>query len=312
MKSNLLGGDISDFASILVCGNNEVGKASEDLSAVIGKNNWCFIYRGSNDYRGGYLSEDVNQLGQRWVTLVENRHSICAKLGAEFLQLIVPNKLSILPDCFPEVLNSEVTFILQNYLTSHLSQTALIPLKEFREKSVRDAVFRRNDSHLTVGGNALLAELILEKLGFGEKKFETVVIGYTQHKGDLGGKFSPPIEEKLAAPSFSKGLLDQKNIEKVREVINPSFNGTSQVFLNRNAPIKAKLIVFGNSFFERVPSWGLSPFFASIFEEFHFIWSSDVDFKYIARERPDYVIAQTCERFMSKLPSDRYEGLVLD
>jgi len=80
--------------------------------------------------------------------------------------------------------------------------------------------------------------------------------------------------------------------------------GTCQSSFNERAPIDKKIVVFGNSFFEKIPSWGLSPYFAAIFREFHFFWSPEVNMDYCINVKPDIVIAQTCERFMCKLPKD--------
>lgn len=306
MRVSLLGNEIAEFSSRLISTEITVGAVAENRSAVIGREGWCFIYEGSNNYRAGYLEADAEGKGLQWASLVEQRRRESMRLGAKFLQVIVPNKLSVLSECFPEKLDTNVTFILQNFLSSPVREEVLVPLEIFRKESIRECVFRRNDSHLTVGGNALLTELILEKLGITGYVSELVVTKRSQHKGDLGGKYSPAVEEDLATPAFDRGFLDQRRVEKVREIISPSFNGTHQVFKNENAPIKEKIVVFGNSFFERVPSWGLSPFFAALFSEFHFFWTPNVDFEYVAQERPAYVIAQTCERFMSKLPVDQY------
>lgn len=306
MKVRFLDGDIGDFSSKLIIEESSIGNVSEDRSAVIGKENWCFIYQGSNDYRGGYLKKDLNEVGVQWGALIERRYRACECLGIKFLQIIVPNKLTIHPESFPENLDSNITFILRNFLKSDIAGRSLVPLDLFREECVRNAVFRRNDSHLAVGGNAILAASILAKLDLSHYSFGNVVTSRIRHHGDLGGKFLPPLDEDVSAPSFSDGLLDQGKIEKIYENIQTSLTGTHQVFKNSSAPIKAKLVVFGNSFFERVPSWGLSPFFSAIFEEYHFIWAPDIDFEYVETVKPDYVIAQTCERFMSKLPSDNY------
>jgi hypothetical protein len=124
------------------------------------------------------------------------------------------------------------------------------------------------------------------------------------HEGDLGGKFDNPLREELFAPNFSSGFFSQGHLEKINEIITQTFNGTRQIFLNKKAAIDKKMVVFGNSFFEKTPSWGLSPFFAGLFKEYHFIWSPNLDMEYCARVSADIVIAQTCERFLTRLPDD--------
>lgn len=291
-----------NYASLTSFKDDFVGQVSDDFSAVVGFNNWCFIYNGSNSYRDAYTNEDIAYLGDKWAELIERRQRICELHGVKFVQIVVPNKATLLTESFPEPLGNGITKILQRLQAASPNANFICPVESWREIDAREAIFRRNDSHLTVAGNSLLAQIIIENSDVSLVDFSFIEVCKVNHLGDLGCKFKIPIFEDLYAPRFDVGLLDQSNIFKTHEVIVNGFNGTQQYFYNPCAPIKLSVLVFGNSFFERVPSWGLSPLFAALFERFYFIWSPSFDENKIEELKPDIVVSQTCERFLNKLP----------
>lgn len=299
---NFLDKPLNAYASISFIDGDLTGKVSDDFSAVIGFNNWCFIYDGSNGYRDAYVNERLAYLGDKWAELIEHRQRVCDTYGIKFVQVVVPNKATLLTENFPEILGGGITKILQRLRDAKPNANFICPVESWREIDVREAIFRRNDSHLNVAGNSLLAQIIIENVGVNLIESLYIEVCKVSHIGDLGCKFKIPISEDLYAPRFDVGLLDQSKIYKTHEKIVDGFNGIQQYFYNPCAPIKLSVLVFGNSFFERVPSWGVSPLFASLFERFHFIWTPYFDEKKIRELRPDIVISQTCERFLNKLP----------
>lgn len=284
--------------------NHQKGEISPDKSAVIGKSNWCFIYDGTNNYRQAYIDESLNKLGKQWIELINLRENTATRMGKEIINIIIPNKATLLNSLYPVKLPQEITFPLASILDSPLPSSLYIPfINESNE--IKNLVFRRNDSHLTIVGNIHVAtEIIRICTNFNEKLFKVDPIETNEvtHNGDLGGKFIPPISEKLHAPDWTKGLTNQKKITKTKQVIPTGHNGTKQSFMCEDAPIKKSILVFGNSFFEKVPSWGISPFIAPMFREYHFAWSSEIDWEYVKAVNPDIIVFQTCERFLTKIP----------
>lgn len=308
MHSKFLPLPIDQYASVPFDNWPAEGLISDDRSAVIGWNGWCFIYEGGNNYRNGYLNYDQKNFGQLWARLIEQRAKVCRAFGFDFYQVIVPNKLTILPENFPENLNSEITFILSGLLEANPSAKIIVPVDQFRHNEARHAVFRRNDSHLTLAGNAMLTDIILREMGILNIQPATVTPKCVAHDGDLGSKFPTVAVENVYVADFSSGFFGTSDLDKVSETIVKGFNGTRQVFRNENAIIQKVLVVFGNSFFERTPSWGCSPFFASLFKSFHFIWGAEIDIAYCQSVSADVVIAQTCERFLTIIPDDKLKG----
>ena len=302
INSRFLREPLSAYGSLTEIDSARVGEISDDRSAVVGRNNWCFIYEGSNNYRGAYHENSHTPLGDQWARLIERRQRACEALGARFIQLIVPNKATLMPEYFPEPLGVGVTKALQRLLEATPDANFLCPLEMLRNAEVRDHVFRRNDSHLTLSGNAMLVELLLNAAGIDLGEVPWIEFTEVLHNGDLGGKFQDPIPETVRAPLFHIGLLDTSRLTNTLAVQAEGFSGTRQSFHNPSAPLKMTAMVFGNSFFERVPSWGMSPILSAIFEKYHFIWGSDFDEVCALSSSPDIIICQTCERFMNRLP----------
>ena len=292
---------LAAYASTTTVAPERAGEISEDRSAVVGHDGWCFIYEGSNNYRGAYHDKDLAPLGDQWARLIEQRQRMCETLGVRFAQLIVPNKATLMPENFPEPLGTGLTTVLQRLLEVAPAANLLCPVEQMRQPGLREAVFRRNDSHLTVAGNAYLVKLILESTGIETGNVPLIETCKTNHIGDLGGKFNIPIAEGFLAPRFDVGLLDQGKIKNNQDVIVNGFNGTRQSFYNPLAPIKQTVLVFGNSFFERTPSWGMSPILVALFENYHFIWTPHFDESEISSLKPNLILCQTCERFLTKL-----------
>ena len=299
-----LSNSLDFYASVADFSGNIIGSISQDRSAIIGKDDWCFIYEGANKYYGAYISKNNACLGENWAELIDARSTLCDSIGIAFLQVVVPNKATTLFDFFPFPLGEGITDIAERLLSASIKARLLFPIVQFRVPNIKYALFRRNDSHLTIAGNAYLADLMLSSLGISCSSIQLLHTHLVDHVGDLGSKFSPTLSERCHVPYWDRGLFDQSKITKILDVEVNGFNGTCQVFSNDNAPIQKRILVFGNSFFERVPSWGLSPFFVSLFKYFAFYWTSSFLIDEVVSHQPDIVICQTCERFLSKIPQD--------
>jgi hypothetical protein len=108
---------------------------------------------------------------------------------------------------------------------------------------------------------------------------------------------------------IAKSIISSDGERCEPEVINSVDPKEGRIGIRRSwrcpaAPIQMKVLVFGNSFFERGgDSTSLSWWFARIFSEFHFIWSPEMSPEEIEFLKPDLVVGQTIERFMRVVPS---------
>jgi hypothetical protein len=81
--------------------------------------------------------------------------------------------------------------------------------------------------------------------------------------------------------------------------------GAHVVYGNAKATDPRRLALFGDSFSHIMP-YMLTIMLAETFREVHFIWSTSLDWPYIERVRPDIVLTEVAERFMTQLPDDTF------
>lgn len=292
------------LADVLV----QEGFESFDQSASIGKEGFLFLEGGSNSVKKLYLSDNIDPLVNKWVDLIRNRSKEANLLGAKFLQIIIPEKQSILSKHYHVNYNG-ATPLLKRVSAEFLD----FPYYFDAHKALEDQYlntnllpYRKVDTHLSFEGAKFLFRAMCDvflnfKLEIPEPELVEISI-----KGDLAHRFGfGDFYEKTYIPDDS-WELNSIDVELVRK-IDPGEGkhvGVLREWRSKKPIIPGKVLIFGNSMFERGQSpFGLSWWCKIFFEKTVFIWSPVVDFEVVKCEKPDYVIAQTVERFMKSVPN---------
>jgi hypothetical protein len=309
------------------------GVKSPDGSAVVGRNGYLFLYKGSNDvvslYGQDENSPEVERIAQRWFDLFEARRTLINRFGSQYVQLVIPEKSTILINEAPPELGpiTPVLKTLESLLDKEWGDfSRIIGVPRYYDSillSLRAASggspFLRTDSHLSVTGCWQVVLHLLsqiepllpadrEAISRAVKHIENCSFtkGTMPFSGDLGGRFSEfkiyELADELDSSSFTEfGTRITKDV--IKDPKTNAHNGMQIVWRNKDAPIKARVLAFANSFFERgEASRGLSWWFKHLFSEFHFVWSPDVNEALISTFRPDLVVCQTVERFLTFVP----------
>lgn len=273
-------------------------KSSDDV-AIVGHDNVLFLFGGSNKYFDAYqLAENhAQQNAETWYAEMMSWKRLCERFDVEFVPLVIPNKASVLPDLFPLNLESSITptlAALQNMMADQL----LCPIVELHKTTKSRHVFRRNDSHLSEYGNIFFVSKVLEKFGinYDEILLQTSCLHVENH-GDLGGRFSPKLHEAVSRLQYEESV-------SVSQIVCPIGKHTGQAYetVCESAPIKSKLLIFGNSFVDRPDGWSMAPILTRLFREVRFHWETGVYMDEIIEYAPDLVLFQTCERFLCEPP----------
>lgn len=279
-----------------------VGTLSPDAEVVVGHDGHLFLVTGSNGLVAQYDPRPPGcDLAERWAALVEHRAAEVEARGARFVQLVVPEKASVLADRLPFAIQAPTP--LYAALAARLAGSeAFVELFEPLARAPdRDDLFLRLDSHMTARGTFRLLAAVLARLGLpaAEPVFSvrarSTEVDLARHFPWLG--FVE--EDRLPAPAS----LPADGLTCVVDERTHRHLGTRLVFRNPCAPLPQRVVAFGNSFFSRgeCPQQ-LSWWFARWFAEFHFVWAGEVDLGYVDRVRPDVVVAQTVERFLPVAP----------
>ena len=283
-----------------------VGLTSPDGVVSVGRNGHLFLASGSNGVRQQYLMDPLiaDGLARRWHELIAERHAGVRALGARLLQLIVPEKSTLLPELCPFPASGDGTPLLRALEARLEGLPCFINGRTVLGGEHRFQAFRQVNSHLSVTGTLVLLRACLERLRLPVPE-DVDMSGSALGGSDMSARLSLNFYERLAMPAgpaldaYGHQLRTVEFHEVERHV------GTRVRFANPGAPHKLRVLAFANSFFERghLPTC-LSWWFARWFEHFSFVWSPELDYDMVRKERPDVVVCQTIERFLPVVPSD--------
>lgn len=288
-----------------------VGLRSSDGIAQIGKSGQMFLVGGSNALREQYRepatsteNDALQDKAQAWMDSIRISDETLGSLGIPFLQLVIPEKLTVLRHLAPFSVTGPTPLYrrLDELMTDEPHYLSF--LKLFDCLPNKEDAWLANDTHCSPAGSLEMARALLRRLpGCDESLLDNVEFSDSTYRdGDLSGKFFDiPIWVKQRTPgqeTFSGAKITHEY------EFNPGhFVGSHNIWKNETAPIKKKLVVFGNSFFGGVASptrlgWWMS----RLFSEYHMKWQNTVDVEYVEKTQADFVIAQTIERFLVRPP----------
>lgn len=290
-----------------------------------GKDGWIFLTGGTNNVLKLYSSSEglEQQIIDSWVDLIVSRQETLSKLGICYLHLFAPEKLSVYPEYFNTDLQDASFHPLGRFSSSYqkaCSQTSsgnrfVNPLNYFEKQKKFFQLYWKTDSHWRFEGCYCAYQLICSSLGVqAVQDLHTRPFSEGMVTFDLGGKLDPIVREKGRFYHLIKNAqrVGVNSIVEYKEANNLENEGrlhvgSNVIFRNEDANVcRKKVILFGDSFSEYRTTL-LSGMLAETFEEFHFVWSTSLDYSYIERVKPDIVLSECAERFMARVPADDFD-----
>lgn len=279
-----------------------------DESAVLGRDGYFFLYKGANVAHQLYSRNVDVAFVERWCELLDRRAALVRQRHAQYLQVVFPEKQSVLADAYPFDIPAATPMyaalklrIAGNPWFVDVQQVLISRAQEHGFCS-----FRKTDTHLSTHG-AMHAALALcavicegQYVDIGTPSFVEKVVG-----GDLGDKFGlGGFQERVLFPDLASWEFARLRPDVVSSVIpQAGHTGTTYSWRAAKPLFQKRVLIFGNSMFERGESpFGLSWWFSRIFSEVCFVWMAGFDEDLIETYKPDVVIGQTVERFLGGLP----------
>ncbi|HMS72097.1 MAG TPA: hypothetical protein PKB03_03615 [Baekduia sp.] len=282
---------------------HQPGAVSADGVAEVGLDGQLFIVGGSNSVLDQVLGTAEIPEGWEagWSAVAEERRAQAASLGLAVATIVVPDKLSIVPQLFSQPIPAEVDTPVKR--VRRLWPELLYPVDAMGALGTRGVL--ATDSHLTVDGNRAIARVLGEALGVdlgGNRELDRTDRVLS---GDLGSKFDPPIVEisDLVAGWGTAELT----FDNSREVFATGRHvGTRLRFVNREAPDQRTAVLFGDSYGFAGPAYqGLAWFIAQGFAESYFYWVPfGWDTSLIEELGASVVISEGAERFVLRPPQN--------
>ena len=288
--------------------SNDTPFISDDSIAIQGFNGHLFLYRGSNDLINQYhVSEDsVVDLVDKWQTLFEFRESAVANIGCLYFQAIVPEKTSVLPEYYPCELTTP-TPLLRRINNATLDSRFYIDIyKSLIESPFRTLIYALSDTHLTSLGASTIVGNIVSRICQNKLQIEPIDFIEKEFKGDLS-RPGPFCEHSELLTFYKTVRVNNKLLEDpvLIDSVDPanSHIGIRRHWTNRTHLLDFRILIFGNSFFERGgTSRTLAWWFSRLFRECIFVWSPELDRSEVEHYKPDIVLCQTGERLLPSGP----------
>ena len=282
------------------------GARSDDGIAIVGHDGWLFLCGGSNANLGQYVGavEMEPTWLEEWQEVVRGRAAMSSDLDVASAMLVVPDKLAVYEEHYPEDLTRVGPRPIERLLEVP-DMPIVYPLAELQAAAASgEEVYLRTDTHLTFRGNEQLFSSVLTALEVEDPPdFTTLPLRSYAIAGDLGVKFDPQIVSVVSEPnSLHNASIVEDNREEIAAV--DGHIGTRRVFRNEQATDPRLAVLFGDSFgFSAAYYQGLSWFMAQVFREVHFVWVPfGWDADYLRRTGAGAVLVQGAERFVSRVP----------
>ncbi len=288
-----------------------VGLKSRDDVGQIGRDGHLFLTGGNNALRDQYSEpRDASAAAQleakagMWASAIRASKDALDQLGIPFIQVVIPEKLTALRHLAPLPVSGPTPLYrrLNELMENESSYLDFLPM--FESWSGDIGAWQRNDTHCSPAGSLAMTRSLLDWLpGCDPSLLDDVELTQTVYRnGDLSPKFFDiPLLDKQFMPA--PGTLGDPDIEHAYSYTPGHFVGSHNIWTNASAPIKKKVVVFGNSFFGGISSpTRLGWWFSRLFSEYHMKWDAAVDMEYVKDVRPDFVIAQSIERFLVRPP----------
>jgi alginate O-acetyltransferase complex protein AlgJ len=283
----------------------------------IGRDGWLFLVGGRNRAVRLYRRTPLIWLWlRRWRRIIEARARRCERLGIRFVQVVAPEKLTILahrsavklvdPALSPAV---RLAALMARSFAAPRYVDLVAPLRAAAE---RTDVYLRTDSHWNYQGCLIAYRCICAVLGaaprddLAGRSFQV----YDQAM-DLGNKLTPPRTEPLRVYNIMQDSKRRSVNELVAAFLAAGgkgpLTGTQAVYQNDSpAADPRRVLIFGDSYSHFDPVQ-LTAMFAETFREVCFVWSTSIDWRFVDEVRPDILLCELAERYLRVVPNDRFD-----
>jgi hypothetical protein len=299
----------------------------------VGKDGWLFLKTGTNDVLGQYeRPEETTGLVWQWRSLVATRARRLRAMGILYRHVVAPEKLMVydhrldglaitptaspayrLYHCEPPAGGRRGLGALYRAWRRRRGwrKTCIDLVAPMRAARDDAELYCRTDTHWSFDGCYLAYAAICAALGtppLAALRDRPSI--ETDHDGDLGSAFDPPrrarsrtvLMQQDSARTYASPIVVARERAGLLHTLHV---GAHVIYGNARATDPRCLVLFGDSFAHVMP-YMLTIMLAETFREVHFIWSTSLDWSYIARVRPDIVLSEVAERFMVQVPDDSF------
>lgn len=302
----------------------------------IGKNGYLFLLQGANNVGSQYKDSPESKFFLvHWRMVISQRERKLQALGIPYKHILMPEKITIYDHFLDNLLIDwkmspawRLYFEDEYYnhfpmrrlrIDRYLKRRALWRgtlidlIKPLRNRRDEQDLFYRTDSHLSFAGRVVAYREICRAVQAEPVRdlWERPTIYHAGWAGDLGTAFDPPRYEGTTLHAIQRDAIRVfaspivEHMER-RGLEGALHTGAHVIYKNARAADPRRVVLFGDSYANFMPT-GLTIMLAETFRELHFIWSTQIDYGYIERVRPDLVLTEMSERFVFRPADDTWD-----
>jgi SGNH hydrolase-like domain, acetyltransferase AlgX len=272
----------------------------EREKVLVGKSDWLFLIRDSNDVIGQQTGRVQlgEQARQEWKELLLRRLLTIKRAATTWHTLVIPDKEIVYPEYLPEEIVPAETRPVHEVLA--VAEAVEAPfsyaLEALQEAKRAHNLYPRTDSHWNYRGSLVahrhLCDLIAGS-GIAILPLDEDEIEWSEPEiaGGLGGKMHPP---QISPIAWAALRSHRSRLVFDNQVVN---HGRVTIFEQEEPG--PTCVLFGESFAQH-----LVLFLKESFRRLVYVHTSMLVEEIIEVEHPDVVISLPVERFLIKVPDD--------
>ncbi|WP_277668747.1 alginate O-acetyltransferase AlgX-related protein [Caproiciproducens galactitolivorans] len=287
--------------------------SSPSSKVKIGKNGW-YYYTGDNNLEiasGTYpMTQDtLEKIKEAQVAIQQ----VLKKKGITYVLVLTPSKVSVYPENLVGDFQVRQTVIdeVADYLTKNTTIPVINLKNDLLKAKQKQTVYFKTDTHWNqvgayVGYSAIINRL--NDLGIIDSKPTDITTYPSTHKGEFSVMMGDA--DLLPAEPFQATKIISPKAERLEsgDLYNEidSLDQTNYVYkpfyLYHNPSVQnKKLLIYGDSFFEK---WNVDQLFAQNFSDLTYIWSYCIRNNVVNAVKPNIVILEQTERYITNLAND--------
>lgn len=298
--------DVSKWVSNLIPPSLRID--TSDIAVVRGRDQFLFLGGGSHNplaYASGEKPVSMESVNRFWQN-IQGRSRFSKQRGIAYKHIIIPDKHLICEDYFPEEIRQRVadSYLSSDTISTDMKTRVVYPLAELAADSQVNCL--RVDTHLSVIGSAVCLASISNSLHDDQYKLfagenvdiidivKNAAIPGNKKQGDLGSKLDPPaFESPLTLPA-------DPDVVFYTNGYSGGNNGICDLYFNRRFIISGhRVIVFGDSYGRQ-----FSRILARFTGQVSFFRTPHMHDELVNGIKPDIIITQNAERYLSNVRSD--------
>lgn len=293
--------------------NYNLMESSPSNSVHIGKDGWLF-YTNDNNIE---IASGEYPLDEKILLEIKNEQEAIqkalAKKGIEYVLVLTPSKASIYPEEIKGA-NFKVRETPIDIVEKYLKENTTIKVINTKDELLKAKengiqVYNKTDTHWNeegayIGYKNVISEL--SKWGIINTKVADVNQVPSTYKGEFSammGDISLIDSENIMATEIinPKATEVENNdllnlLERVQ--INDNFGYGGNRFYNNSSIKNKNILMYGDSFFGK---WKIPELFAENASNFSYVWSDSIKGEVIDKVKPDVVIFERTERYITTL-----------